>query len=220
MRVVLKKTCLALATLLILPIYVCYWLTMRLTSADQSLESYSQLLSMFPGKTGNYLRLAFYRLSLESCDPTATICFGVLFSKTAARIGAHVYIGPRCMIGWVTLEDDVLLGPAVQITSGPHIHGIASLDTPIRNQPGKPQQITIGRNSWIGAGSIVMADVGSQTVIGANSTVTRKIPSQMIAVGSPAKPILSRGEKSADHFSQTAQTSDPASRYSVSANEF
>ena len=77
-----------------------------------------------PGTVGSYLRVAFYRFVLQRCDPTATIAFGVLLSRVDAEIHRHVYIGPRCMLGSVTLEEDVLLGPAVQIPSGPNLHGI------------------------------------------------------------------------------------------------
>ena len=192
MKTGLKKAILVLATLVVMPLYLSYWISSRISSADSALESHSQWVSLFPGRIGNCLRLAFYRQTLEHCDASATICFGVLFSKTRARIGRNVYIGPRSMLGWVTLEDDVLLGPAVQIPSGPYTHGIARLDTPIRNQPGRPCCVTIGCDSWIGAASIVLADVGAKSIVGANSTVIKPIPGYSIAVGSPAKPIRRR----------------------------
>lgn len=145
-----------------------------------------------PGTLGNYLRVAFYRRTLQYCDPTATICFGALLSKPGAEIHKHVYIGPRCMLGLVTLEQDVLLGPAVQIPSGPNIHGIDELATPIRVQPGRIARITVGTNSWIGANSIVLADVQEQTVVGAASVVTKTWPSRTIIAGNPARVIRDR----------------------------
>jgi len=163
-------------------------------SSDTSLETHSQLLSLLPGMLGSYLRVAFYRFALEDCDATATICFGVLLSKSSARIGSHAYIGPRCMLGSVTIERDVLLGPAVQIPSGPNVHGIARLDIPIREQPGDPQHITIGRDSWIGANATILADVGQQSVVGAGSIVTKPTEPCTIVVGNPARPIAKRGE--------------------------
>ena len=150
------------------------------------------MLSLLPGRSGNYLRVGFYRFALDQCDPTATICFGTLFSKTGAKIDKHVYIGPRCMLGLVTLEEDVLLGPAVQIPSGPMTHGIERLDTPIRLQPGNRERITVGTDTWIGAQSIVLANIGSQTVIGAGSVLTKEIPASVVAVGNPAKVIRER----------------------------
>ncbi len=47
----------------------------------------------------------------------------------------------------------------------------------------------IGRNVWIGRGSCVLPGVtiGDNAVIGANSVVTRNIPSDALAVGAPAR---------------------------------
>ncbi|MDB4695172.1 acyltransferase [bacterium] len=192
LKELIKSTLRGFAILAISPLLISHWLSSSISGADRSLESHSQLLSLFPGITGNYLRLAFYRFALEQCDPTATICFGTLFSKTGARIGKHVYVGPRCMLGLVTLEDDVLLGPAVQIPSGPMTHGIERLDTPIRLQPGKKQRITIGKDTWIGAQTIVLADIGHQVVIGAASTVTKPIGPCVLSAGVPARVIRDR----------------------------
>ena len=188
----INSTLRGLAISCVSPILLSHWLSSLVTNADSSLESHSQLLSLLPGRSGNYLRVGFYRFALDQCDPTATICFGTLFSKTGARIDKHVYIGPRCMLGLVTLEEDVLLGPAVQIPSGPMTHGIERLDTPIRLQPGNRERITVGTDTWIGAQSIVLANIGSQTVIGAGSIVTRAIPKKVIAAGIPAKNIQQR----------------------------
>ncbi len=192
LKELIKSTLRGFAILAISPFLISHWLSSSISGADRSLESHSQLLSLLPGITGNYLRVAFYRFALEQCDPTATICFGTLLSKTGAKLGKHVYIGPRCMLGLVTLEDDVLLGPAVQIPSGPMTHGIDKLDTPIRLQPGNKQRITIGRDTWIGAQAIVLADIGHQVVLGAASTVTKPIPPGVIAAGVPARVIRDR----------------------------
>jgi acetyltransferase-like isoleucine patch superfamily enzyme len=203
-KTVIKQLLRLIAIFCVLPIYLCHMFASWLTTADASLESCSQLMSLVPGRTGNLLRNAFYRLTLKHCDPTATICFGVLISKTSASIGRNVYVGPRCMLGWVALEPDVLLGPSVQIPSGPHAHTFDLLEIPIRNQPSQPKLVTIGADSWIGAASIVLADVGTQSVVGANSTVTKPIPSKTIAVGSPARAIQSRQPTKHD------QSNDPS----------
>lgn len=192
MKATLKSLARAIALLIVSPLLLTHFICKSVSSADQSLESHSQLLSLLPGASGSYLRVAFYRWALSYCDPTATIGFGVLFSKAGAELRKRVYIGPRCMLGLVTLEDDVLLGPAVQIPSGPHIHGINCLDTPIREQPGTPVRITIGRDSWIGGGAIILADIQPQTVVGAGSIVTKVLPNQTIVVGNPAKVLRSR----------------------------
>jgi virginiamycin A acetyltransferase len=192
----IKSTLRGFAILAISPLLISHWLASSISGADRSLESHSQLLSLFPGITGNYLRLAFYRFALEQCDLTATICFGALLSKTGARLGKHVYVGPRCILGLVTLEDDVLLGPAVQIPSGPMTHGTGQVDKPMRLQPGISKRITISTDCWIGANSLILGDLAPGLVIGANSTVTKPHEPYDIAVGNPARAISNRKQAS------------------------
>ena len=54
-----------------------------------------------------------------------------------------------------------------------------------------PSHVHIGNNVWLGAGVIVMPGVtiGDNSVIGAGSVVTKDIPSNVVAVGNPCKPI-------------------------------
>ena len=192
MKSFLKSVARGASFLVVTPFIVSHLFLSRIASADRSIESHSQLLALLPGGFGNYLRVAFYRFAIEYCDASATICFGSLLSKVGARIEKNVYVGPRCMLGLVTLEQDVLLGPAVQIPSGPMTHGIERLDTPIRSQPGSQRRLTVGRDSWIGAASIILADVAEQTVVGAGSIVTKPTPPSAIMAGNPAKQLADR----------------------------
>ena len=134
------------------------------------------------------------RFALDFCSSSATIGFGTFFSKTSAEIHDNVYVGPRCCLGLVTLERDVLLGPAVQIPSGPKTHGIDRLDLPIREQPGQHQRVTVGEDSWIGGGALVLADVARQNIIGAGSVLTKSTEPREIWVGSPARRLAIREE--------------------------
>jgi phosphonate metabolism protein (transferase hexapeptide repeat family) len=51
------------------------------------------------------------------------------------------------------------------------------------------QAISIGHDTWIGHGAVIMpgVSVGNGAVIGANAVVTRDVPAYAIAVGVPAK---------------------------------
>ena len=161
--------------------------------ADAAVEGSSQILACMPGRLGVLVRAVFFSKVLSQCDPTVFIGFGALLTKSDTRLGKHVYIGPYCQLGWVTIGDDTLLGPSVQIPSGPKAHTFDRLDTPIRNQPRESRQVFIGRDCWIGAGSILMADVGDQSVIGAGSVVIKPIEPMQLAAGVPCKPIRPRG---------------------------
>lgn len=159
---------------------------------DRALEGSSQTLSLVPGVIGQYLRRAFYARVLARCHSSVTIEFGTLFSKADAELDEQVYIGPRCHIGLVHLERDVLIGPAVQIPSGARTHGTSDASLPIRNQAGVRARVRIGAGSWVGAGAVVLADVGRDCVIGAGSVVTEVIPDRVLAAGVPARVIRQR----------------------------
>jgi acetyltransferase-like isoleucine patch superfamily enzyme len=188
----LRPICRCIALVLATPWILLFLIGRMLGRPDRAVENLSQSLALLPGISGSLVRCAFYRVALAHCHPTAQISFGTLVSKTAARFGRHTYIGHYCHIGWVDIQDDVLIGPGVQIPSGPNTHGFSSLDRPIRDQPGKLQQIVIGRDSWIGAGTIILANVSEQSVVAAGSVVTKTFPPRSILGGIPAKVIGTR----------------------------
>lgn len=180
------------ALILVVPPLLIYWTASLLVGPDRAFPGWSQAFSLIPGWWGVYLRRAFYRRVLRRCGPGCCLCFGTVFSHPSAEVGKDVYIGLFCSIGGVTLEDDVLVSSHVSIMNGGAQHGIERLDIPIREQPGRWDRITIGRDSWIGEHSVVMADVGKQCVIGAGSVVTRAIPDYAVAAGVPARVIRYR----------------------------
>jgi acetyltransferase-like isoleucine patch superfamily enzyme len=118
--------------------------------------------------------------------------FGTLFSQADTEIDENVYVGPHCHLGLVHLERDVLLAAGVHIPSGPETHGTARLDTPIREQPGRPVKVRIGAGAWIGSAAGVMADVGRDTVVAAGAVVTKPLPDRVVAGGVPARVLKHR----------------------------
>lgn len=154
----------------------------------------SQILALLPGVSGQFIRRAFYRYALRSCHPTSVIEFGTIFSRVAAQVGRNVYIGPGCHLGWVDIRDDVLIAAGVHIPSGPKTHGISRMDLPIRCQPGELAQVTVGAGSWIGSGSIVLAEVGVGAVVAAGSVVTQPVADGDVVAGVPARRVRSRQE--------------------------
>jgi len=162
--------------------------------ANRALIGSSQLLSLVPGLPGQYLRRAFLAHVLEGgCSSSAAIEFGTLFSQVGARIDERVYIGPRCHLGHVHLERDVLLAAGVHVPSGPYTHG-TELSEPIQDQPGTLRVVRIGAGSWIGSNAVVLADVGRETIVGAGAVVTHPLPDRVIAAGVPARIVKRRDE--------------------------
>ncbi|HEX3702171.1 MAG TPA: acyltransferase [Vicinamibacterales bacterium] len=192
MREALKQAVRALALILVAPALASFWIRAALLGQDRALESSSQTLSLIPGIAGQYLRQAFLARVLAGCHPTSTVSFGTLFSQCGARLDEYVYVGPRCSLGLVHIERDVLLGAGVHVTSGRHTHGADELDVPIRHQPTTRTLVRIGAGTWIGSGAIIMADVGQRCVIGAGSVVTKPVPDDVVAAGVPARVIRQR----------------------------
>ena len=187
MKPLLKAFCNFLALLVVLPAIFAYRFACLLLPAERAFAGWSQLLSLLPGLTGEHLRRAFYRVVLPICDHEACISFGTVLSHPTTRIGRKVYVGCFCVLGDVTLEDDVLLGSHVSVINGSGQHGIGRLDIPIREQAGHWPHITIGCDTWIGDRAIILANVGKHCVIGAGSVVTKPVPDFAVAAGNPAR---------------------------------
>lgn len=118
--------------------------------------------------------------------------FGTIFSQAGARLDANVYVWPRCHLGLVHLERDVLLAAGVHVPSGADTHGTDRVDVPIREQDGQRTRVVIGEDSWVGSAAIVLADVGRHSVVAAGSVVTKPVPDYVVAAGVPARVIKER----------------------------
>ncbi|HJL76503.1 MAG TPA: acyltransferase, partial [Acidimicrobiales bacterium] len=109
-----------------------------------------------------------------------------------------VRIGDRCLIGRgsaivghlsIDIGDDVFTGMNVYITD--QNHGYEELDTPIGRQLPSEDPVTIGADSWIGSGAVILpgAKIGRHVVVGANSVVRGEIPDFSVVVGVPGRVV-------------------------------
>jgi len=111
-------------------------------------------------------------------------------------VGEFTHIQPRCH--FVAGTSSIIIGRRCEIAPAcafyPFNHGIEA-GKPVREQPLISKgDIEIGDDVWLGYGVVVLdgVKIGSGAVIGANSVVTKDIPENAIAVGSPAKVIRMR----------------------------
>jgi virginiamycin A acetyltransferase len=192
MKLFLKKFAYLIFMILALPFWAVFLFETVFIGREKPFYGFSQLLSLFPGIPGNYLRWGFYKLTLRSLGEDACICFGATIANSNVSIGRGVYIGPFCNLGLCTIEDNVLLGTDVHIMSGFAQHGYADLEVSIRDQKGALLNVRIGSNTWIGNKAVVGNHVGEQCIVGAASLVVQEIPSFSIAVGNPARVIRDR----------------------------
>lgn len=192
MRGLAKNLVLWTAMLAVLPLWLVYRMEAAFIGADKAFYGWSQLMSLFPGLPGNFLRFAFYKLSLEELGRDACICFGATLAHPGIRIGRSAYIGPFCNLGLCEIGDDALLGTGVHVLSGLEQHGSADLETPIREQQGRLTRVRVGADTWVGNKALIGADVGSKCIIGAASMVVKPLPDFAVAAGNPARLIRMR----------------------------
>ena len=107
-------------------------------------------------------------------------------------VGARTFanFGLVCLdVATVSIGDDVQIGPNVQLLTPTH----PVEPGPRRDKWEAAQPIVIGDNVWLGGGVIVCPGVtiGANTVVGAGSVVTRDLPPDVVAYGSPARVVRS-----------------------------
>ena len=101
-------------------------------------------------------------------------------------IGKRVFINHACSfldMGGITLEDDVLIGPKVNLIT--ENHPIDPTDR--RALICKP--IVIKRNAWIGAAATILPGVtiGENAVVAAGAVVSKDVPANTVVGGVPAR---------------------------------
>jgi acetyltransferase-like isoleucine patch superfamily enzyme len=113
--------------------------------------------------------------------------FYINFGKHT-RIGKNVFINHACSfldLGGITIEDDVLIGPKVNLITENHP------TDPSKRKSLLCQPIVIKCNAWVGAGATILPGVtiGENAIVAAGSVVTKDVPNNTIVAGVPAKHI-------------------------------
>lgn len=166
-----------------------------------------------------YLELLY---DFNSTRPSEQAKRNQMLKEMFAEIGENCYIEPPFHANWggknvhfgndvyanfnLTLVDDcdifvgdnVLFGPNVTVSAGTHpVHPKLRSKQAQYNVP-----IHIGNNVWIGANSVILPGVhiGENTVIGAGSVVTKNIPANVVAVGSPCRVIREINDKDMKYY--------------------
>ena len=103
-------------------------------------------------------------------------------------LGKNVFINHACSfldLGGITIEDGVMLGPRVNITSENHPVAVADRKTLV------PAAVLIRKNAWIGAGATILpgVTVGENSVVAAGALVNKDVPSNTVVAGVPARVI-------------------------------
>ncbi|MGL6107943.1 gamma carbonic anhydrase family protein [Romboutsia sp.] len=140
----------------------------------------------------------------------------VFVAETADIIG-KVTIGKNANIWYNTVmradEHEITIGENTNIQDGTVVHTAWDAPTIIGNNVTVGHKALIhgckiGDNTLIGMGSIVLdgAEIGEYTLLGAGSLVPpgKKIPSGVLALGSPAKVIRELSKEEKENLVQSA----------------
>ena len=113
-------------------------------------------------------------------------------------------IGRRTMISaknQIIFEEDVLLSPSVLVMD--HNHEYSNPEMAIKAQGlTNGGRIVVQRNCWLGYGAAIICNrgelvIGHNSVVGANSAVTRSFPPYSVIAGNPAKLVRTYDPKTA-----------------------
>jgi maltose O-acetyltransferase len=105
------------------------------------------------------------------------------------ELGERVFFNFNCIVldvCRVRIGDFTSFGPGVQLLTPVHPFNAA-----LRRKQEYGRPIDIGSDVWVGAGALVLpgVSIGSRSVIGAGSVVTRDIPEGVFAAGNPCRVI-------------------------------
>jgi maltose O-acetyltransferase len=104
-------------------------------------------------------------------------------------LGERVFFNFNCVVldvAHVRIGEHTMFGPSVQIYTATHPMNAAE-----RRKRELARPITIGSDVWVGGAAVICPGVtiGSRSVIGAGSVVTRDVPEGVFAAGNPCRVI-------------------------------
>lgn len=102
------------------------------------------------------------------------------------KIGNNIRIHSGCFLEMVTIEDGVFIGPNVVFTDDPHPMNCPKYKECLGG-PVVKSLARIGANATILPGIII----GRNSLVGAGSVVTKNVPDNSVVVGNPARKIKS-----------------------------
>jgi acetyltransferase-like isoleucine patch superfamily enzyme len=148
-------------------------------------------------RSATKLRSLLYRRYLLAAagEGLAVKCGVMIDAPEMIQVGKNLSIGEYTFLvgnGGIEIGDNVLMGHHVSVISAQH--GYLDSATPMISQGLTLGKIKICDDVWIGAGARVLPGVtlGTGSIVGTNSVVTRDVAAYSIVGGVPAAVIGSR----------------------------
>ncbi len=118
-------------------------------------------------------------------------------------IGAKTVLGQECTISafqHVSIGRECIVADRVMLID--FDHGIVEVERPIRLQGIYKRDVRVGNNVWMGYGACVLrgCTVGDNSVLGTYAVVTKDIPPNVVAVGTPARVLRRRATPKRLHW--------------------
>lgn len=133
------------------------------------------------------LRAMCAKLLLDECGKNVNIERNAVFS-TRVRLGDYSGIGVNAKVsGACVIGKYVMMGPDCTIYS--KNHEFSDITKPMMEQGfSEEKSVEIGDDVWIGGNVTILPGVkiGSHSIIGACSVVTKDVPEYAIVAGNPA----------------------------------
>lgn len=139
-----------------------------------------------------FLREQAYKRCLKSCGEDIRIKTGVfLKNPDEILLGNRISIQENCLLsgyGGLRLGNDISIGAGTMIFTSEHDYQPKGI---IRSNPILKKDVTLEDNIWIGAKVTILGGVkiGKNSVIGANSLVNKDVEPNSVYVGNPARKI-------------------------------
>lgn len=140
-------------------------------------------------RTFDEVRELFCKLTASKIDKSCIWVppFYTEFGKNI-KLGKNVFINSGCHFqdnGGIEIGDGTMIGPRTVIVTLNH-----DLN-PQTRLSATPEPVKIGKNVWIGANCTILPGVtiGDNSVIGAGSVVVKSIAANVVAVGNPAQVV-------------------------------
>lgn len=153
--------------------------------SDVVIDDYCVLDAKGLNNKGIYIKEKVFigRNSILSCK-NGNITLG---KNVNIGFNSEIFSGSEVIVG-----ENTLIAAYVYIIGGGHDY--SRTDIPISEQNKPSHGIKIEKNCWIGAGAKIFDNttIGKETIIGAGSVVSKDIPPHSIAVGIPARVVKSR----------------------------